>query len=378
MTTRLEDRLRARGREIGFVRIGFARAGRSPRAEAFRRWLDRGFAAEMRWLERNPEEREDVTVRSPWVRSIVTAALSYATAGARPSPAEPEAGILPYVARYAHGIDYHDVVAERLEMLARFLRDETHGRAMTRVLVDTSAILERDQAASGGLGWTAKNAMVIDPDHGSWFFLGEILTDADLDPGPAIEDRCGGCTRCLEACPTGAIVEPRVVDSRKCISYLTIEHRGSIDADLRERVGERLFGCDVCQEVCPWNDAPPPAPGVGLARDGSLESTSLAEAVALDVPAFKRRFGRTALARAKRAGLVRNALIVAANRRDEEALRAGRLLLEDPDPVLRETAVWALARGEGPERRAAALAAGREPDTASGVRAPSDPGPRRG
>ncbi len=287
-----------------------------------------------------------------------------AAGGARSaaSPADGLPGISGLVSRYALGVDYHIVVKRRLEELARFLRAEGGGRVEARCLLDTSAILERDHAAEAGNGWTGKNAMVIDPQAGSWFFLGEILTDLALAPEPGIEDQCGSCTRCVDACPTGAIVEPRFVDSRRCISYLTIELRGAIPAPLRGAVGENLFGCDICQEVCPWNRlAPPPADGA-LGPGPALTELDLAAAVSLDEAAFAARFRRSPIARARRAGFARNALIVAANRGNAAALQAGESLLTDPDPAVRETAVWALARGEAPQRRAAALAAEREPD----------------
>jgi len=276
--------------------------------------------------------------------------------------ADPARGIAGLVSGYAVGKDYHDVLKGRLEELARFIQIEAGARAQTRALVDTSAILERDHASRSGLGWTAKNTMVIDPERGSYFFLGEILTDLELAPGAEMEDLCGSCTKCIDACPTGAIVEPRVLDARRCISYLTIELRGSIPAPLRSAVGDHLFGCDICQEVCPWNQRAQATREPDLRRGAAVERTSLEEAVGMDAAVFRERFHGSAISRAKRGGLVRNALIVAANRGDGPALRAGRQALQDADPMLRETAVWALARGDAGDRRLAALCAEREPD----------------
>lgn len=443
MTAALESRIRARGLEIGFQRVSFSAAGRAPRAQAFRAWLDRGFAADMAYLAKDPGHREDVTRRSPWARSIITVSLSYAgsrrapavwpdrldaprSPGAhgsslseenlpdpslplatssvpsgsephrhRPSshadpprsvagrdapetvhgPADQRAaaaptsrssdgpGISEFVSAYAQGQDYHRVLGDRLERLARFVRCEGGPDCEARVLVDSSAILERDHAAAAGIGWIGKNAMVIDPDAGSFLFLGEILTDLELTPGTEMEDLCGSCTRCLDACPTQAIVEPRVIDARRCISYLTIELRDRIDPELRASVGEHLFGCDVCQDVCPWNHRVPESNEESLHTMPGVTGTSLEEAVALETSEFGARFKGSAIARAKRSGFVRNALIVAANRNDGLALRAGDAALSDQDPVVRETAVWALSRGEGTERRAAVRAAETEPDS---------------
>jgi epoxyqueuosine reductase len=206
--------------------------------------------------------------------------------------------------------------------------------------------------------------MLIHPEAGSYFFLGEVLTSVELEPKGEMEDLCGTCTACIEACPTGAIVGPRVVDARRCISYLTIELRGAIPESQRSAVGEHLFGCDVCQEVCPWNRraAPGRCEALGPARE--VVETTLMEAVLLDEDAFATRFRRTSIARTHRSGFVRNALVVAANRSDSETLAAGAGLLGDPDPAVRETAVWALARGDSGERRRARRAAESEPDPA--------------
>jgi len=408
MTVPLAERVRARAHELGFEDVGFSRAGPAARADAFRSWLDRGYAGAMDYLARDPAGRADVTRRSPWARTVVSAALSYAPPepairrmanGVRGSqtgggtvlptsneargrqaaggtheapgeglpdregpPRESERGIAGLVSCYAAGRDYHGVVKDRLAELASFLRSESGGRAEVRTLVDTSAILERDHAESGGLAWTGKNTMAILKEGGSYVFLGEILTDVEIEPGAPLQERCGGCTRCIDACPTGAIVDSWLLDARRCISYLTIELRGSVPSELRGPIGGHLFGCDICQEVCPWNARPSPARAREPRPDAALEETSLAETVSLDDRGFRARFGASALARAKRSGIVRNALIVAGNRGDGEALAAGRAVLEDPDPVLRETAVWALARGDARHRAAAGRAAEREDD----------------
>jgi len=209
-----------------------------------------------------------------------------------------------------------------------------------------------------------KNAMLIDPAAGSYFFLGEVLTSVELEPTGEMEDLCGTCTACIDACPTGAIVGPRVVDARRCLSYLTIERREAVPRELREAMGAHLFGCDVCQEVCPWNRHAAAGRCEGLAPASGVTGTSLEETLTLDDRGFSERFRRTAIARGKRSGLVRNALLVAANTGRTGALAAGTERLADPDPSVRETAVWALARGERRQRDLARRAAESEPDPA--------------
>jgi len=362
MIAALAERVRQKGSELGFAMVGYSPAARAPRAAAFRDWLGRGFAGEMRYMAERPEHREDVTLRSPWARTVVSAAIHYGTAS-RPGPRDGP-GISGLVSRYALGEDYHRVLKERLGLLARFLKDEAGGRIEARVLVDTSAILERDHAARAGIGWTGKNAMMIDPHAGSWFFLGEILTEAAIDPDAPMEDMCGTCARCIEACPTAAIVAPHVVDASRCISYLNIELRGAAGREHRTAIGDRLFGCDVCQEVCPWNRLAPPETDPAFGPAEAVETISLADTVRLDTPTFAARFRRTALARAGRGGLVRNALVVAANVAHEEALEAGAEAVGDPDPGVRETAIWALGKGGSKLKQIAVRAAEREPDPA--------------
>ena len=380
MRAGLAERIRARGEELGFERIGFSAAGRSPRSEALRRWIAHGYAGSMAYMERDVEGRADPTRRSPWARTVVSAAVHYAPPTGTSDRAACGAGrgIAPFVSSYAVGDDYHGVLRARLGELARFVREEAGGRAEARALVDTSAVLERDMGSLGGVGWTGKNAMLIDPQAGSYFFLGEVLTSEEVEPTGEMEDLCGTCTACIEACPTQAIVGPRVVDARRCLSYLTIELRGTIPRDLRGAVGAHLFGCDVCQEVCPWNRRAAPGRCGALEPGRPVMETSLAEAVALDERGFVERFRRTSLARTHRSGLVRNALIVAANTEDGAALAAGAPGLADEDAVVRETAVWALARGERRERRLARRAAETEPDPAVRERMLADAEETRG
>jgi epoxyqueuosine reductase len=322
---------------LGFDAVAIGPAGPPPHAQAFARWLDDGCAGSMEYLERTREARLDPSRLLPDARAVVAVASSYHAAD------EPDARELApamRVARYAGQADYHDVIRPRLEALARFIESRVPG-ARSRAAVDTSAVLERDLAARAGLGWIGKNTNVLTPALGSWFFIGIVLTTAEPAFDAEVTDRCGTCTACLEACPTGAFTAPYRLDARRCISYLTIEHRGEIDETLRPLMGDWGFGCDVCQDVCPWNRkaATTREPAFAAAEAPTPEAL-----LALDEAAFRERFRRTALWRARRGGLLRNAAIVLGNRGDAHAVPALERALEDPEPAVREAAGWALSR----------------------------------
>jgi epoxyqueuosine reductase len=251
------------------------------------------------------------------------------------------------VARYALGADYHDVLRERLNRLLAWLQGERPG-CQGRGVVDTAPLLERDFARRAGLGWFGKNTMLLNKRLGSYFFLGALLVDLELRPDAAHEtSHCGTCTACLDACPTDAFAGPGWLDSRRCISYLTIELRGEIPTELRPGIGDWLFGCDVCQEVCPWNRKAPLGTEPALQPRPDLEALDPTELLSLSEEEFRRRFRGTALTRTKRRGLLRNAALVLGNRGDPAALPALRQALNDPEPLVREAARWAIARIEG-------------------------------
>jgi epoxyqueuosine reductase len=332
--------IRDRGLALGFDRVAIGPASTPEHAGAFERWLEAGHAGTMEYLARGRAARIDPGQLLPGARSVIAVALSY-------SPAREADGWEP-VARYARGADYHDVMRPRLHELAAHLRELAGAEARCRVAVDTSAVLERDLAARAGLGWIGKNTNLLDQALGSFFFIGIVLTTAELVADAPAMDRCGTCTACLEACPTAAFVEPYVLDARRCISYLTIEHRGPVDDGLRSRIGDWLFGCDICQTVCPWNRKAPASREPALAPRGNLGSP--VELLDLDEEGFRARFKGSAMRRAGRRGLLRNAAILLGNRRDRAAVAGLTRRLEDPDPVVRDAAAWALARIAGSER----------------------------
>ncbi|MBI3457648.1 MAG: tRNA epoxyqueuosine(34) reductase QueG [Candidatus Rokubacteria bacterium] len=346
MTPRaLAERVKAAGRRLGFDLVAIGPADPPEHGALFEAWLDAGCAGAMGYLERGRAKRLDPRRVLPGARSVIACALNYYQGDDSAGPA--------HVARYAWGADYHDVMEPRLRALLEDLTAAAAG-STGRVYVDTGPVLERDLAARAGLGWIGKNTMLLHPALGSYFFIGVILTTAALSPDAPLPDRCGTCTRCLEACPTQAFPAPHVLDARRCISYLTIEHRGPIPVELRAGVGTLAFGCDICQAVCPWNSrAPITAEAAFAARD----LPGLAALVTLTDEGYRTRLRGSPLRRARRRGLARNAALALGNSGDPAAVPALRQALSDPDPDVRDHATWALEQLEG--RRDAGSARGR-------------------
>jgi epoxyqueuosine reductase len=302
----LSAAVKARAQALGFARTGIGPALPPEHAAAFEAWLEAGYAGTMSYLARGRQDRLDPDRLLPGARSAVAVALSHGD-GADDDPTWAP------VARYARGRDYHEALRPRLQELAAFLREAAGPDTATRVAVDTSAVLERDLAARTGLGWIGKNTNLLAPGLGSYFLIGVILTTAALEPDSRVADRCGTCTACLEACPTGAFVAPYVLDARRCISYLTIEHRGEIAEELRGALHGWVFGCDICQEVCPWNRKASAPRDPDLAPTGPFGDVE--SLLALDDAGFRERFRGSAIRRSKREGLARNAALVLAGRR---------------------------------------------------------------
>lgn len=335
----LEAQLKAQVYGLGFDLAGIARLGEVGTAGAFDEWVARGYAGEMTYLPRWADKRRDTRLPFPGVVSAVVVAMSY---GGREPPGP--------VARYARGDDYHDLMVERLRALHAWL-DERLGRPVRgKAYVDTGPILERDLARKAGLGWFGKNTMLVNPRIGSFFFLGALLVEAELDPDEPFEaDRCGSCRRCIDACPTGAIVDERVLDATRCISYLTIEQRGEIPVELREKVGGWIYGCDVCQDVCPWNvsfaeELKESAYAAREAVAGKDARTLARELLSMPQEDFSAAFRKSPMKRAKLRGLKRNAAVVLGNVGTSDDVPVLQHSLEDPEPLVREHAAWALGR----------------------------------
>ncbi|MGI9176788.1 MAG: tRNA epoxyqueuosine(34) reductase QueG [Pirellulales bacterium] len=333
--------LRQESLRLGFARIGIAAVTEPPHHEAFRDWLARGLAGPTaEWLARHEPLRRSAAAILEGVRSVVMLATDHAVG---PSTVAPGQG-RGRVARYAWGDDYHDLLRDRVNLLGAWLEDRVPG-CRTRGVVDSAPIAERDFAWLGGLGWFGKNTMLIDRTAGSYFLLSALVTDLSLPADEPLQtDHCGTCTACLDACPTGALPEPRVLDASRCIGALTVEHRGPIPADLRAGMGDWIFGCDICNEVCPWHrHAPGSDEPTFQPRDGQA-TLSLAELLRLDDHGFRARFKGSALKRAKRTGLLRSAAIALGNRPDLAGFAALEAALHDAEPVIRAAAAWALGR----------------------------------
>jgi len=350
----LEARIKGQAHALGFELAGIAPAAPADGFDRLRDWLDRGYAGEMDYMRRHVEARHHPAGVLPEVRSVVMVGMSYAVAGggwrvagednsSSPATRHPPPATAK-IARYARGADYHDVLRGRLNQLLAWVQGEAPG-CRGRGVVDTAPLLERDFARRAGLGWFGKNTMLLNKRRGSYFFLGALLLDLELRPDPPHQtSHCGTCTACLDACPTQAFTAPGLLDSRRCLSYLTIELKRDVPEELRPAMSEWLFGCDVCQEVCPWNRKAPPAAEPALRPRPELMAVDLLELMGLSEGEFRRRFRGTAVWRTKRRGLLRNAALILGNRGDPVALPALRKALDDPEPVIREAAQWAIGR----------------------------------
>jgi epoxyqueuosine reductase len=335
----LEQLIKAQASGLGFDLLGITSLGPADTAGEFEKWVARGYAGEMDYLPRGVEKRRDSRLPAPGTSSAIVVGLDY---GGK-SPGGP-------VARYARGDDYHDVMRYRLGELHQWIETELRRPIRGRVYVDTGPILERDLARRAGLGWFGKSTNLVNPRIGSFFFIGCLLVDLDLAPDtPFQADRCGTCSRCLDSCPTGAFVEPRLLDATRCISYLTIEQKGAIPEDLREPMGANLYGCDICQDVCPYNikfaqelGEPAFAPRTAI---GDRDARALArDLIAMDDESFRSAFKGSPMKRAKLRGLARNAAVVLGNIGDDKDRFVLAEALDTAEPLVREHLSWALAQ----------------------------------
>jgi len=340
----LTERIKAQARRMGFALAGVTTPDPPEHYAVFERWLGAGRHGEMAYLgsERSRQRRLDPRLILPECRSILVLGVFYDAP--LPSPPSPEFG---QVAAYAWGNDYHDVLADRLRLLVEFIQAEAGQAVPNRWYTDTGPLLERDLAQRAGLGWTGKNTCLISPQHGSYFLLAELLLGLELEPDPPFApDHCGTCTRCLDACPTGCILPDRTLDARRCISYLTIELKGAIPLELRPQMGSWVFGCDICQQVCPWNQrfAAQHGDPAFTARPG-ISAPRLERELALSPQEFSRKFKGSPLKRAKRRGYLRNAAVALGNQRRSGSVPVlASALSGDSEPLVRRHAAWALGQ----------------------------------
>ncbi|MEX1223231.1 MAG: tRNA epoxyqueuosine(34) reductase QueG [Pirellulales bacterium] len=335
------ESLKQRARQLGFDLAGACPAVTPAGVTRLAEWLQHGFAGEMQYIERRRQAYAHPDHVLDGCRSILMLSMNYSVAAEQKESRSAGHG---RVARYAGSRDYHDVIREKLNALTDFLRTLAPA-AVARGVVDTAPLLEREFAQLAGLGWIGKNTMLLNPRRGSYFFLAALLTDLELAyDEPTTVDHCGSCTACLDACPTDAFASPHVLDSRKCISYLTIELKAPIPRPLRAGVGNWLFGCDVCQEVCPWNRFAPQTVDAAIAPQDHATSLDPCELLRLDDEEFRRRFRETPLWRPRRRGILRNAAIVLGNTRPPHGVAALAIAINDVEPLIRGAAAWALGQ----------------------------------
>jgi epoxyqueuosine reductase len=338
----LEEAIRAEAERLGFAACGFTRADAADAAGLdIRRWLEAGHHGTMGWMEERAHHRVSPLALWPEAKSAIALGMSYAPASDPLAlAAHPELG---RISAYAQGGDYHKTVKKGLKALARFIVDQVPSEL--KVFVDTAPVMEKPLAQAAGIGWQGKHTNLVSREHGSWLFLGVILTSLELTPDvPADHGRhCGSCTRCLDSCPTNAFLGPHRIDARRCISYLTIEHAGAIPNELRPLMGNRIYGCDDCLAVCPWNSfADSAAANRAFLPRAELAAPRLADLLALDETAFREMFAGSPIKRIGRNRMIRNCLIAAGNSADEALVPSIRPHLDDPDPVIAEAAGWAL------------------------------------
>lgn len=340
----LSESVRQSAYNAGFDLAGIAPAADSPELEYFPRWVEAGHAGEMKYLEARDEagnlKRGSLRHTAPWARSVIVCAMNY-NASPPYSTEFHDAGC-GWISRYAWGgEDYHDSILRRLRQVESELQQAVSQPLTTRCYVDTGPLVERVYAKYAGIGWIGKNTCIINQQKGSWLFLGVILTSLELIADLPAPDRCGSCTRCLDACPTHAFTAPHQLDATKCISYLTIEKRGAIPEDLRDGMGRHVFGCDICQDVCPWNRKAPATSAAEFQPRAELVNPALDWLAELSVESFRAHFRHTPLSRAKRSGLRRNAVVAMGNSSQRKFLPSLERLARDEDPVVAETARWA-------------------------------------
>ena len=341
---RTTKRICERARDLGFSRAQCCPAVTPAGIQHLDEWLERGYAGQMDYIANRRGAYDHPRHVLDGVRSLVMLTLDYDTQP--PNEAPPGSGL---ISRYAWGdADYHDMIHTRLKDLVRFTQ-QIAPESVNRGVVDTAPLLERDFARLAGLGWVGKHTLLIDRKQGSWFFLAALLTSLELDYDAQFEaDHCGTCTACLDACPTDAFPEPYVLDASRCISYLTIELREMPEEELRPGLGNWLFGCDVCQQVCPWNRSPATTDNPSLAPLPANNPVELIELFALDEQSFRRRFRRTPLWRSRRRGILRNAAIILGNQRFEPAIPTLVGALSDDEPLIRQAVAWALRQFTSP------------------------------
>lgn len=360
MPTLTSDQLKAKAKELGFDLVGVTRPDAAPHtAAALQGFVEAGHHGQMAWMAERMNWRGNAAALWPEARSVIMLGVNYGPA--HDPLAEPLPAACADISVYARNRDYHDLVKKRLKALARWLVAEAPG-AEVKVFVDTAPVMEKPLAEAAGLGWQGKHTNLVSDELGSWFFLGAVFTTLELEVDTPARDQCGTCRACLEACPTNAFPEARKIDARRCISYLTIEHKGTIAEEFRRPMGNRIYGCDVCLAVCPWNKFASRTKELAFQPRAELQAPRLMELAQLDDAAFRTLFSGSPIKRIGRARFVRNVLIALGNSGDKAAVPVVEALLHDDAPEVRAMAVWALAELDAPRAKTQAHLANTETD----------------
>ena len=338
----LTANIKQKADELGFELVGVAPVEPVPELSFYKDWIEAGYAGKMQYLERNIEKREDVTKVVPDAKSVIVCGKIYHTP--HPLSIEQKDRARGWISRYAWGDDYHDVIKKKLFDLVDFIKEERPEEFVNRLYVDTGPVVDRVFAKYAGIGWFGKNTCIINQKLGSWFFIGEIITSLELEYDTPVPDRCGSCNRCIEAGQTDAILEPYVLDSRLCISYLTIELRDEIPTEQRDGIGNHLFGCDICQDVCPWNRKAATTDDAEFQPRDGLLNPDLVEFANMDLESFREKFKKSPIKRSKYRGFMRNVAVAMGNSENKQFLSPLRKLVENDDPLVAEHAQWAIEK----------------------------------
>ncbi len=347
--------IKQRATEIGFDLVGIAPVEPMPELDFYKEWIEAGYAGKMAYLARNADKKQDITRVVPEARTVIVCAKIYHTE--QPLSTECADSKRGWISRYSWGDDYHDILQNQLFDLTDFIKQETPGEFVSRLYVDTGPVVDRVYAKYAGIGWFGKNTCIINQQKGSWFFLGEIITNLELETDAPAPDRCGSCRRCIDACPTDAILEPYVLDSRLCISYLTIELRDDMPVELREGIGNHVFGCDICQDVCPWNRKADAVQEAAFQPREGLINPDLQELADLSLEEFRQKFQGSPVKRAKYRGFLRNVAVAMGNSGASSFIPTLERLALSEDTLVAEHARWALDKIESKTKHTADCAA---------------------
>ncbi len=339
--TALSAQIKEAAQRLGFELVGISPMRPAPHEQSFAQWLREGLAGNLDYMQRTESLRRDPRELVPWAVSIISVGMNYYSGYSRPVDSSEPRG---WISRYAWGDDYHNLMKGKLEALLESIGQFHDGNIQGKAFVDSGPVLERDFAGIAGLGWIGKNTHLISPKKGSWFFLGELFVDLPLAYDRPIRDRCGRCDLCLKACPTGAFVGPYVLDARRCISYLTIELKDWMPRSLRPLVGNHIFGCDICQEVCPYNVKALPTAEIAFQPRSGLHAPELIAFLSLSEAEFRQRFRASPILRAKRRGFLRNVAVALGNLKALDAVPALIRSLDDEESVVRGHVAWALGQ----------------------------------